>query len=153
MFSLKILMCFTEILKMKTYAAWLPIPTPRSFPKQVVSISFSTWFPFALASVYDSWEHQLTPCLLHVKGRMQLLPSWQLRRQIKGIKPPPAALNVFIFTGWRKPKQTNNGKGCHSLSLVFNKPFFIILSLLLQIGAILWSSLFLFSGDTRARRD
>lgn len=152
MFSLKIRMCFTEISKMKTYTAWLPIPTPRSFPKQVVSISFSTWFPFALARVYDKLGTTADALPAACQGQNAALAFLATEEADKRYKTTSCSIKCF-HCHWMKKTQTNNGKGCHSLSLVFNKLFFIILSLLLQIGAILWSSLFLFSGDTRARRD
>lgn len=62
-------------------------------------------------------------------------------------------LSKIHLTGLKTPtNQPNNGKG-YSLSLVFSKALFIIISLPLQKGTILWFSLYLFSGDTTARRE
>lgn len=142
MFSLKILMCFRETAKMRTYAAWLPIPTSRTLPKQVVSISFSTWLPFP-------WQECMTvgtslPALC--QGQNADLTFLATEKADKMHKSS-CSFQGFNFD-WMK--KIPNKKTIENI--VFNRPFFIIFGLL-QLGAILWSSLFLFSGDTRAGRE
>lgn len=62
------------------------------------------------------------------QGQNAALAFLATQKADKSYKSTSCSIKCCHFDWIKNPKQTNNGKGCNSLSLFFSKPFLIILS-------------------------